>query len=104
MAATGTILESFDIGGNYKQYFGTIVPDDSWLAAGEVVDFSGNERIDHLVVTGGGAGYVFQWDAAGQKLLAYYADYDAVADGALVAVPDATDLDALTLTFVAWGQ
>lgn len=39
-------------------------------------------------------GYVFRWDNANLKLMAYYSDYDAVADGALIQVPNATDISA----------
>jgi hypothetical protein len=41
------------------------------------------------------AGYVFEYDYANAKLLAYYQDADAVADSALIQVPNTTDLAAL---------
>lgn len=39
-------------------------------------------------------GFVFYWDRANSKLLAFYADYDAVADGALIEFANGGDLAA----------
>ena len=41
-------------------------------------------------------GFIFKYNYATSKLLAYYADYDAVADGALIQVADTTDLSGIT--------
>lgn len=41
-------------------------------------------------------GYVLRYDSTNKKIMAYYADYDAMADGALIQVPDMTSLAALT--------
>jgi hypothetical protein len=41
-------------------------------------------------------GYLFEPDHTALKLKAYYADYDALADGPLIEVPDLTSLAALT--------
>lgn len=41
-------------------------------------------------------GYVFEYDYTNLKLLAYYSDYDAVADGALIQVPNTTNLSTVT--------
>jgi len=48
------------------------------------------------------SGYVAHWDYANSKLMVYHADYDAVADGPLIQVPDATDLSAVTLSLVVF--
>jgi hypothetical protein len=40
-------------------------------------------------------GYVFTWNYATSKLMAWYGNYDA-ADGVLIQVPDTTDLSAVT--------
>ena len=37
-----------------------------------------------VVVDQGVSGYVFQYDQSAKKLVVMYADYDAVADGALI--------------------
>ena len=42
------------------------------------------------------SGFVFEYNYSGELLLAYYADYDAVADGALIQVANATDLSSVT--------
>lgn len=50
------------------------------------------------------AGYVFEYDYTNDKVKAYYADYNAAADGALIEVPNTTDLSALTdVRWIAWG-
>lgn len=41
-------------------------------------------------------GYVFDYDYTNNKVLAYYSDYDAGADGALIEVPDTTNLSTVT--------
>lgn len=46
-------------------------------------------------------GYVPVYDRANDKLKVYYADYDAVADGALIEVPDTTNLSGTTFNLLA---
>src|SRR5688572_19871014 len=87
--------------GNSYFISGSFVPDSSWLATGEVIAIADSqhdvtiERINSL--WGGGGGYVLQFDKQNQEAMLYRADYDAVADGPLVAVPDTTDLSAQTI-------
>lgn len=103
MAATVAITKTIDIGSTEKLYYGTIALDVSYPTGGEAIDVTANERFDVLIAQPT-SGYAFQWDAANQKLLAYRADYDAVADGPLVQVPDTTDLSAVTgIQFIAIG-
>ena len=96
-----------DIGGNHKLILGTIsiAADNSWLAAGEVITVTGVERIEELIITGGSGAansYSFEWNADDQKLLAFRTDQ---VDDPKEAVPDTTDLSALTaLRFLAIGQ
>lgn len=104
MAAVVTVNRSIELGGTDKLYVGTIAMDSSYPTGGEALDASGNEQLDYVFCSHSG-GYSFHWDAANQKLLVYYADYDAVADGALIQVPNTTDLSALTaVPFIAIGQ
>ena len=42
------------------------------------------------------SGYVFSYDYTDAKLMVYYADYAAAAAGALIQIPDLTDLSAIT--------
>ena len=82
--------------GDLRVQFIDVTPDSSWLAAGEALAASAFGLSQVLfVVCEQKAGYVFRYDIANAKLLAYYADYDAVADGALIAVPDATDISGI---------
>lgn len=39
-------------------------------------------------------GYLFQWDNSANKLQAFYCDYDAGADGALIEVTTGADISA----------
>ena len=41
------------------------------------------------------SGFVFEYNYSGELLLAYYADYDAGADSALIQVANTTDLSAV---------
>lgn len=45
-------------------------------------------------------GYVPVYDDVNDKLKVYYADYDAVADGALIEVANATNLSGTTFNVV----
>lgn len=73
-----------------------VTPDASWLAAGEALtaaDFGLTTLL--AVVPENKAGYVFVYDRANAKLLAYHADYSSSSDGALIPVPDTTDISAI---------
>lgn len=67
--------------------------DSSYPTGGETLEFSFTPSI---VIAEPNSGYVFSYDHTNSKLQAYYADYDAVADGALIEVADEADLSALT--------
>ena len=67
--------------------------DDSYPTGGEAVSLGFTPDI---VLIESVAGYIFKWDYTNAKILAYYADYDAVADGVLIQVANATNLSALT--------
>ena len=55
----------------------------------------GLRNID-LLMASPTAGYVFEYDYSNSKLKAYYADYDAASDGALIEVANTTDLSGVT--------
>ena len=95
MAATFTVDKTLSLGGTENLYLGTISLDSSYPTGGEAIDNTGNERYDYVLCQPK-SGYVFQWDAANQKLLAYYADNNNASDGPLIQVPDTTDLSAIT--------
>ena len=49
-------------------------------------------------------GFVFQWDAANSKLLAYYADLSESADGPLIVLPNTdSSLDGKTVKLKVWS-
>lgn len=110
MAATMTINETHQVGDTLKMYFGTIAFDSSYPTGGEALDPSANEIMKTVICAPGpaaasGFGYQFQWDQPNQKLLVSYNDYDAMADGPHIQVPNTTDLSSLTaVPFVAWGS
>lgn len=81
-----------------------LTPDSSWLAAGEAVTPGdlGFKVILGVVCLAGSGGYVWDWDAANNKILAYWVD--TTVDGApLAAVVDATNLSAVTPTLLWIG-
>lgn len=102
--AAVTPNDIFDIGGNLKIAFGSFTPDNSWLAAGESLSITGMEKIKALTVYGGSTATVgvrFEWDEANQKVLAFRTDQ---ADDFQEAIPDTTDISAVTAYFYAFGQ
>ena len=83
----------------------TVAFDSSYPTGGEAITAAqfGLAAIDDVIVTNGG-GYVVSYIPSTGKLLVRYADYDAVADGALVEVPNATNLSALTVRVIVIGN
>lgn len=73
-----------------------IALDSTYPTGGEAVTANsvGLTRIDDALI-GTEDGIVFKWDAANSKIMAYYADYDAVADGALIECPNDHDLSGV---------
>lgn len=93
----------FFTGRNGKIQFGSLAFDSSYPTGGESMTFPGFFNVA-IVLIEPSAGYIFQYDYTNSKVLAYYADYDAVADGALIQVANTTDLSALTdVRYVAIG-
>lgn len=78
----------------------------SYSTGGDAItaaDF-GLSRLDYLVFSAGGeGGYVFAYDVSAGKIMAFYADYDAVADGALIQVAAAVDLSGSVVHGLAVG-
>lgn len=103
MANSATIEETISLGGTSYMYIGTLTVTGTYATGGEAIDLGSNERISSFRLDSGV--YTHKWDAAAQKLLFYYADYDAVADGAFIQVANgATHTSASGATFVAIGQ
>lgn len=87
-------------------WFGLVAFDSSYPTGGEPfnAELESGLRDVFAVFVAPKNGYVFQYvdsaTAASRKIIAYYADYDAVADGALIEVPDTTNLSTVTGVFV----
>ena len=98
MAAVLTETRAIPIGQSQALCFGQIALDNSFLAAGEFVDAIGDIGYSDLWITGASSGYLGSWDAVNQKLLMFR---QTAATGALVAVPDTTDLSAVVVRYGA---
>lgn len=83
--------------GSLRAVVASVAFDNSYPTGGESIAASkfGLGKIEFLIAQSTG-GYIFAWDNANSKLLAYYGDNNNAADGPLIEVPNATDLAALT--------
>jgi len=84
---------------------GTISFDSSYPTGGESFTPSDLklQGINHIDISPKD-GYVFEYDYTNQKVKVYYADYASANAGALIEVPNATDLSTLTgVKFRAYG-
>jgi len=91
-----------DLFGNTRIVQATLTFDDSYPTGGEAAD-PGLGTIFQAIHDPCISGFVFQYDYSAKKLIAYYADYDDTADGALIQVAnEASGLDALVvrMTFI----
>lgn len=106
LATPDAVIGSFSLG-DRRAVVGNFAFDSSYPTGGESLTYQNlgfTSRVDWINFESSG-GYVFKYDRANQKVLAYYADYDAVADGALIQVPNTTDLSSLTaVRFFAIGN
>jgi hypothetical protein len=94
------------VGSGVRFVTGQVDFDNSYPTGGEEMDISTMLNGADLkgVVFENKSGFVFEYDYTNSKVKAYYADYDAVADGALIQVAATTDLSAVTdVRFLAWG-
>lgn len=102
MAAAVTVTRT-NVVGNQREVQGTIALDDDYPTGGEALtaaDFGLTQIYDLAVQPNDG--YVFQWSDG--NLIAYYADYSASADAALIEVANNADLSGVTdAAFTARG-
>jgi hypothetical protein len=103
MAAVFTKTNERDLGGGVKLLLGTLAMDSSYPTNGETVDlssyFPGGSILFFAAEPTSSGAYVLAHDggtATAGKIEAYYCDYDAVADGALIEVANTTDLSGIT--------
>jgi hypothetical protein len=86
--------------------FARYTPQASYTTGGEAVTAAEFKlsRLDHLVISSGGeGGFVFAYDPSAGKIMAFYADNDAVADSALIQVPAATNVSGSPIDVIAIG-
>lgn len=103
MTAVFNVDEKLSLGGTSYLYVGTLTITSTYVTGGETVNLSDNETFTAVVAQSGV--YSHKWDSANQKLLFYYYDYDAVADGAAIQVANgATHTGASGMTCWAIGQ
>ena len=88
--------------GDQRSVFGTITFDDSYPTGGEAFDKAalGLVRLDWLSFNHGEDGFVFHYDAANAKIIAYEA---GTASAALDEQDAATDLSGAVVEFFAVG-
>jgi len=103
MAAVFTKTNERDLGGGMKLVLGTLAMDSSYPTNGEDLDlsayFPGGTILFFSSEVTSSAGHILAHDggsASAGKIEAYWCDYDAVADGALVEVANTTDLSGIT--------
>ena len=79
--------------------------DATYPAGGEAVTANqlGLGTILAVIPLGSPAGCTYEWDSTDSKIKVYWADYDAVADGALVELTDVDLLDGVVLPLLAIG-
>lgn len=93
-------------GGPNKVASGTFAFDSSYPTGGESISeiWDAFKSVQGIIFPSR-SGYVFDVDYTNKKVLAYYSDYDAVADGALIQVPNTTNLSTVTgVRWFAWGR
>jgi hypothetical protein len=81
--------------GTRRVFLGTLAFDSSYPTGGEALP-AGFEKfnlakVDYASI-GPHEGFIFEYDATNDKVLAYFADYSTGTDGALIQVADTTDL------------
>jgi hypothetical protein len=106
MAASVSINVGPEVPGSRKEVFGVVTFDSSYPTGGEAISVAdlGFTRLDWLDVSATN-GYHPAWDGSltAPKIKVFYADYNAESDGALIEVPNTTDLSTVTVRFRATG-
>lgn len=106
MTVTVTQVGSQHSVGDLRAVIADVAFDSSYPTGGEPLTAAnlGLNTLEFVLVEPAG-GYAFEYDHANAKIIARYADYDAVADGALIQVPDTTNLSTVTgVRVIAFGR
>ncbi|MEE9446241.1 MAG: hypothetical protein V3V19_11320 [Cocleimonas sp.] len=81
--------------GSLKELIRDVTMNASYATGGDTLDLAAALNLRSIIdVKFDTATYILQYDKTNGKILAYYADYDAGADGALIQVANAVDLAA----------
>lgn len=91
--------------GKKRQVVTNVTMDASYPTGGEAITAAqlGLATVDHVSCSTN-TGHLAQYDKTNAKIKLYYADYDAVADGALIEVPNTTDVSTVVVTCNAFGK
>ena len=89
----------------YKILVGSLAITGNYVTDGVEVDLSAYFPHElEIVLIETKAGLTFEYDYTAKAVIVYYADYDAVADGVLIQVPQDTTWQAATgVKFIAIG-
>jgi hypothetical protein len=88
----------FEIGGSKRLYWGQATMSSSYATGGDTVDAPGD--LGYEVAHFTGPGYLLVFDPVNQKVQAFR---QTAATGALVEVPNATNLATVVADFMAIG-
>lgn len=91
MNTVSTIAEFNARGSRY--YIGSLAFDGTYASGGVSLSFPFTPDIVNISPC---SGYIFEYDYTNEKVKILYADYDAVADGALIEIADDTDVSVFT--------
>jgi len=102
MNATPTLLRH--VASGMKVSFGELVLDDSYVENGETCAIPGIGTANVVfVLLSSEDGYVFSFNRANSKVLAYYNDLSAGTDSAMIQVATSVDLSGVTVDYLAFG-
>jgi len=91
-----------DLFGTSRIVIAVFTFDSSYPTGGEACD-PGLGTVNIALSDPSVSGYVFQYDYTNKKLKAFYADYDAGADGALIEVANGVDLSSVSVRLIFIG-
>ena len=92
------VRDTFEIGRSKRLYWGKATLSSSYATNGDTVDATGDLGYEFAQLTG--EGYVLKFDQPTQKVKAFR---QTAATGALVEVPNTTNLSAVVADFLAIG-
>ena len=106
MAVTATIEHKIKLSPQSWMTYVKVDMDASYPTGGEAITANqmGLNSLDFVIAANATGGFVARFDEANMKILMYYADYDAVADGALIQVPNETDIATADVYITAVGR